>query len=414
MKTKFENIVLSCKMRFNRGEAVGWKHSDFMDLSRAILRDTKVSISTNTLKRIFGKIAVDEYYIPQQATIQALEKYGQNLYLADEAPLVNPVTEAPVKSKENPKKSIYRLAMPFALITLVGVCLIAFNFFSNKADFKSNLRFLEMEGQLPATAFFEYEAPQSKDSLFLNFGDKTPWVHITSGKHQLSHVYLFPGVFTATLQTRKKLFNYVNVYVPSTNWIGLGYRQGEELPRNYYEFIAAKTGKDSLFHISNQQLKNKGIDTAGLVYTRLCNFTPIAYTGEDFVFEAIFKNKVDDNGVYCKSTQFQVSGIKKRIRFRLATPGCSNRITNNVSEHSYVGSKINLSNFTMDLNRWTTVKMINHNKKVSLFVNDKLLYSGLYKEPIGNIKGLFLEFEGTAFVKSCKLSAEDGSILYQF
>jgi hypothetical protein len=414
MRVKFEDIVSSCQIRFDRGDAIGWKHGDFVDLSRAILRETKVSISTNTLKRIFGKIAVDAYYIPQQATIQALQQYGQNLYLNKAEQIPNTTEKVPVLTKVASKEIKHLYTWPIALICIIGICLLGFNFITGQANLQSDLRLLEMEGQLPATAFFEYQTPQSEDSLFLNFGDKTKWIPVGKGNDKISHAYLFPGVFTVTLQSRKKIFKATNVYVPSHKWIGLGYRQGEELPTNYYESVALKSGKNGVFHISNQQLKSRGIDTSGLVYTRLCNFSPVEYTGEDFVFEATFKNQVDEKDVYCKSTQFQVSGIKNRIRFRLATPGCSNRITNNISERSYVGSELNLSRFTMDLNRWTTVKMINRNKKVLLYVNDKLLYSDQYHQTIGNIKGLFLEFEGTAFVKSCKLSTTDGKMLYNF
>jgi len=411
MKTKFENIVASCQVRFDHGDPGIWKHSDFVELSVQILRETKVSISTNTLKRIFGKIAVDAYYIPQQATIQALEKYGQNLAIA-EVPESEELTVAKTEVKSTKRSQAYKFVIPIALIAVVAIGIYSFFRADNSPEY--NLRFVDMEGLLPATAFFEYEVPESKDSVFLDFGDKTELVYVQAGKVHLSHSYLFPGVFTVTLGHRTKKLKSINVYVRSDNWIGLGYRQGGELPKNYYEFVASKTGKDSLFHISNAQLRAKGIDTSGLVYTRLCNFTPLAYQHENFIFEATFKNKVDEKGIYCKSTQFQVSGMNNRIRFRLATPGCSNRISNLISEQSYLGTRVNLSRFTLDLSKWTNVKMINHNHKVSLFVNNKLLYSGSYREPIGAIKGVFLEFEGTAFVKSCQLRTEDGKILYSF
>jgi hypothetical protein len=410
MKTKFENIVTRCQLRFNHGNPGTWKHSDFEELSRQIFRETKVSISTNTLKRIFGKIRVDEYYIPQQATIQALEKYGQDL----SAPLVTEVKAQYPAVAELPEPVNYRLNRLLVPAAIIVILLLAISYFRTATPPVYQIRFVSMEGLLPATAFFEYEVPESKDSVFLDFGDKTELVYVQPGKVHLSHPYLFPGVFPVTLRTRKEKLQSVNVYVRSDNWIGLGYRQGGELPKNYYEFVATKTGKDSLFHISNAQLSAKGIDTSGLVYTRLCNFTPIAYQTENFVFEATFKNKIDEKEIYCKSTQFQVSGMKNRIRFRLATPGCSNRISNLISEQSYLGTRVNLSRFTLDLSKWTTVKMINHHHKISLFVNNKLLYSGSYREPIGAIKGVFLEFEGTAFVKSCQLRTEDGKILYSF
>jgi hypothetical protein len=70
-------IINCCEIRFNRGAATTWRHGDFVDLNREIQRDTNTNISPSTLKRIFGKIAVDDDYIPQQATVDALKKYGK-------------------------------------------------------------------------------------------------------------------------------------------------------------------------------------------------------------------------------------------------------------------------------------------------------------------------------------------------
>jgi len=75
-KLNLNDIVTCCKSCFNRGLATNWKHSDFTALNFEILRETGVNISPNTLKRIFGKIAVDDDYWPQQATIDALIQYG--------------------------------------------------------------------------------------------------------------------------------------------------------------------------------------------------------------------------------------------------------------------------------------------------------------------------------------------------
>ena len=59
-KAKLADIVKCCEQRFNRGSADQWKYSDFGALSQEICRDTGVAISAHTLKRILGKVVVDE------------------------------------------------------------------------------------------------------------------------------------------------------------------------------------------------------------------------------------------------------------------------------------------------------------------------------------------------------------------
>lgn len=415
-KEKLADIVKCCEVRFDRGIAATWKHSDFFDLSEEILRDTQVNISPNTLKRIFGKISVDDDYLPQQATIDALTKYCG--YSAPE------ITVQPEKNLEAEERDIinnsdkakrYKWIFISSTIVVIAICgLLLLRNLTSESNLSGSIALNNIEGLLPATALFKLQLPDTDESLFINFGDKTASVPVLPGQIKTAHNYLFPGVFKVTLQTRKSTIASTTVSIRSDKWIGLGFRKETELPERYYEFPALKTGEDSIFQISNSQLHKTGLDTNGLFYTRLCNFTPIMHPSEDFIFEATFRNSVHGKGVYCKGTQFQVSGMNGFIRFKLASPGCSYRVINVVSEQSFDGSKDDLSQFTLDLEQWNTIKLVNLNKQLSLFVNGKSLYTGTYKEPIGQIQGLFLEFEGNGFVKNCELKSSDGKILYHF
>ncbi|MES2773425.1 MAG: hypothetical protein V4722_04540 [Bacteroidota bacterium] len=102
------------------------------------------------------------------------------------------------------------------------------------------------------------------------------------------------------------------------------------------------------------------------------------------------------------------------IRFRLVSPGCSLRILNILSEQTFKGASDSLSQFVLDLSQWNTVKLVNHHKQVSLSVNGKEIFTGAYQRSLGDIKGIFLEFEGTGSVKTCDLKSYDGKVLYHF
>ena len=41
--------------KFDHGEYTEWKNKDFHELSQSVFQTTKVSISADTLKRVFGK-----------------------------------------------------------------------------------------------------------------------------------------------------------------------------------------------------------------------------------------------------------------------------------------------------------------------------------------------------------------------
>ncbi len=61
---------------YGREEWSEWTNGDYILLSRILFRKTRVQISPNTLKRIFGKIKTDARYYPQKATRDALAAYA--------------------------------------------------------------------------------------------------------------------------------------------------------------------------------------------------------------------------------------------------------------------------------------------------------------------------------------------------
>lgn len=414
-RARLQDIIKCCENRFNRGDATTWKHGDFVDLSREINRETDANISPNTLKRIFGKITVDEDYIPQQATLDALKKYGQ--YAAPEnispaqLPPAQPLSSQPDMPEHTSKVNWFR---PMLLITIALVIgCIAWLMIKPK-NITGKISLTRTEGQLPATAFFELQLPQTHDSLFVNFGDKSPLVYLAPGEKKTAHIYYIPGVFTVSVQTRLQAIATTSAYVSSGSWTALVFQNQQDIPNHFYAFPAAKTGSDSLFQVSNSQLFQMGLDTTGLILTRFCNYTPVAHDADDFVFEASFKNALQEKSSYCRGTQFQISGTNGMIRFKLVNPGCSLRILNVLSEQTFNGAKDDLSPFVVNLKQWNTVKLVNQHKQVSLYVNGKQIFSGGYQRPLGEVRGVFLELEGPGMVKNCELKALSGNPFYHF
>jgi hypothetical protein len=409
---RFNDIVKYCRTRFNRGDANTWKHGDFVDLHQEIMRDTGVNISPSTLKRIFGKVSVDEEYVPQQATLDALKKYGNYAEPVSPVPVLKPPSK--LKSPET-GNGFRRYGIPLFLI-IATACIAGFIIWNSRSpkNISGDIRITGTEGHIPATAFFDLQLPETGDSLFVNYGDKSPLMYLKPGEKKAAHIYYFPGVFNVSLQTRQQPLATTVAYIRSDSWIGFGFHNQQDIPNQFFEFPAVKNSGDSLFQITNRQVSERGLDTTGVLLIRLCNYTPVAQNADDFIFEATFKNALEEKYNYCRSTQFQISGSNSMIRFKLVGPGCSQRVLNVVSEQSFSGTTNNLSQFVLDLSRWNTVKLVNHNRRVSLYVNGKQLFTGEYQKPLGDIRGLFLEFEGAGIVKSCDLRSYDGRILYHF
>ncbi|WP_026713450.1 hypothetical protein [Flavobacterium daejeonense] len=406
-KVELKNIVKSCETRFNRGASYAWKHSDFNDFSREIQNETKINISTNTLKRIFGKISVDDYYLPQQATIDALKKYSG--YLPSDDELIN--SESTIIS------NIYPIVNSRFVWSVLIVSIVLFGLYIFTKNGNNNLGKITVsnaEGLLPKTVFFDLQLPKSEDSIFMDFGDKSPLIYLDPYQTKISHVYLFPAVFKVNFKSTDSILARTTVYVPSNKWLGIRFLRQGDIPNSYYAFPALKNSKDSLFYASNNQLQKVGLDTLKNHYTRLCNFTPINHHSDNFIFETTFKTAKEEKGIYCNSMQFQISGIDNMIRFNFVNSGCSSRVLNVISEQIFTGTQNDLSKFVLDLDKWNNIKLINRNKKLSLFVNGTLFFQGIYKQSIGDIRGVFVEFKGNGYIKKCSLKSLEGKKLYHF
>ncbi len=408
-------IIKKCEQKFGRGNSENWKHNDFNDFSAAILEKTKINISHNTLKRIFGKIPTDKYYLPQQATFDALINYSD--FDEDELEAENLNTGViPVVKRIEFKSNNTKYKLGLLVLSLLVLTIVTYLFF-NTFIFETNnikMKLSSSEGILPTTCFFDVNIPNSSNNLYIDFGDRSSLVPLQAKQKIISHTYFIPGVFEVNITDRVKKYNQSKVYVSTNNkWYMLGFQRQRIIPNNYYA-VQIQKNHDSLFYISNNQLLKQGIDTIKPFFIRLCNYAPLKQNADNFIFETTFKKGLQSNAISCNGLVFKISGSKNYIRFNFVNPGCSSRITNVISEKTLKGTNNNLSPFVMDFQKWNTLKLINRDKKLTLFVNESPIYETNYTNSLGDIRGVFVEFERNGLIKNCRLSSLNNNIYYHF
>lgn len=307
--------------------------------------------------------------------------------------------------------------MVLLIITLL-TCILAYMYFCC-SDFnvnESNVKLSSSEGILPKTCFFTIYNNHAADSLYIDFGDKTSPVYLNPNKKTIAHTYFIPGVFDVSLTNRIKenRDRKARIYVTTNKkWYALGFQRQRLIPKRFCAFFAYKN-QDSLFAITNRELHKYSIDTLQPFFTRLCNYTPLKHNADNFIFETTFKKDFRHQDVTCSSLVFKVSGANNDIRFHFVNSGCSSIVANIISEKRINGTDNNLAPFVVDFKKENTIKLINNNKRLILLVNGKPIYTGAYKESLGDLRGVFVEFERNGFIKKCLLSSLDGSIYYKF
>ncbi|TKG94261.1 hypothetical protein EYV94_13335 [Puteibacter caeruleilacunae] len=399
-RDEYQKILKATEKKFNRGTAENWKNKDFEDLSFVIKQKAKILISPATLKRMYGKVKTRENYLPQDSTIEALIVYAE--YSQNES------TELK-KTPQFKKWYLVAFAIPFLIWGIIVVW--------NNLDFSENLQgqltLEKVEGNGPATAFFKYSVPESKDSIFLDFDDATWLRHAVGTNRHISHFYGSPGYFNARLKTReKRISDNVKVLVPTKGWQALANYFGEEYVDRYYPVPFHENVENGVFHATRKNLASLGMDSTKIVVVRLDNYRRTEKSGDAFTLKTRFMNSSFWPAVRCFSVHFKVQGTQGSIMFKFVGEGCSHHAEYRMGEKHATGGTSDLTQFAIDLYSWSDVTIKNANKEIVVEHNGNEIFKGKYTRSIGKIVGSTIYFHGSGTVDYINVIDEDGKNLF--
>ncbi len=374
-----KKIIKQTEIRFGRGSSGKWRNKDFEDLSFEINQKAKILISPATLKRIFGKVKISDAYTPQESTLKALIIYSG----------YTPGSPGILKNRW----------LWLTIFTVLSIVILMW-FFNN--DSKTNvlknskLELIKVEGSGPASAYFIYDVPESKDSVFLNFGDGSDLINSAGFDKTVSHFYGYPGYFSADLQTRKEVLTEpVKVFIPTRGWQALCHYFENELIDRYYPIPLQDNTKDGIFHGSRKNIVSLGIDSTKIIVVRIDNYQKTNKPGDSFVLQSRFKNDSFWSAIRCFSAYFSVQGTKGKILIKFVGEGCSNYSEYVLGERKTSGSVTDLSCFTVNLQQWSEIEIRNNNKNVSVSIADSVVFDNVYSQSIGEILGTTVMFHGS-------------------
>lgn len=166
--------------KLNWGKSSSWKEPDFLQLSEIISKETEISISPQTLKRLYGKIKYKDYYNPQRATKDALVKF---LGFDDWTAFIK-LSKDKIDSEEQRRKltfgkrKTYRITLLVISIVVPVLLLIAYTVkFKFSKDHKQTASFsfdtTDSVAFVPYTVSIKYNIKQiSSDSVYVDFDFK--------------------------------------------------------------------------------------------------------------------------------------------------------------------------------------------------------------------------------------------------
>jgi len=395
-KQELKHLLKSVELTFGRGESCVWKNRDFQDLSFLVHQKTKVLISPATLKRIFGKVKTDDSYTPQETTLKALCVYAD--FENKREPIPHP----------KPKK--FWIAISAGIILIFSI--IIYRILTdnppshNNQLCEANITLNRTEGICPLSAYFSIDIPESEDSVFIDFGDRTDPVFVKKSEN-LSHFYAFPGQFRARLITNnQQIAASEPVLVQTDGWQSFACYFAPEKRLRYYPIPLEKVIEKGTFSVSPQAIAEAGMDTTEVVVVQFDHFKQSELNGDNFKYDAIVRNSKFWPAIRCYSIIVKVEGSDGKIEFKLVGEGCSAYASCRLNEVGISANTADLKALVYEREDWLKVKILNENKRVSLFLNERKAFDGSYSDALGTLIGTSLEFHGGGAVKEVILSSD--------
>ncbi len=415
----FQQLDICCQkvaLKVGDKDIAEWKNSDYVRLSGLLHRQTKVNLSENTLKRIFGKLKTSTRYYPQKATRDALAQFigfrdWYEFELLHQIGKENTMSNKLENSKQSPEKSIEKKKSYITLYIGVGIFLLAvilgISYLYKSDDYISNVKLvcLNPNGQVPHSALFKLDIKGTltadSSNFNIDFADFKP--KKSNFKDSLvNHYYEAPGMYFPVLYHNNTSIDTASVYLQSKGWDIIATMQ-HDTTRVYPIFKNIEKAQQNYF-VSAREVLNAGIDTNKTFFVSFANVKPTNISADNFEVSANIKTSANRPGVRCSQIDLIIYGEKDLHYLSLIKPECVAWSTFKFSEIEQDGDKNDLRALGHDLTNGALLKLRIENKHVKLYIQNKEVFKTSYKKPIGKLMGIKITFAGIGSFQNFLLS----------
>ncbi|MCS3554197.1 MULTISPECIES: hypothetical protein [unclassified Sphingobacterium] len=384
-----------------------WKNSDYVRLSALLRRETKVLISENTLKRIFGKLKTPERYYPQKATRDALALFigyrdwlefenVQRAYQESESTVLPEINKEQRPSITiDPKPIRKRKIIPLLFLLLFVIAIIIFLFWPTRSIQHPTLHCVNPIGHTPHSAIFKLSTTKS-DALNtsdyeIDFKDwkkaKDSFLDST-----VTHYYELPGVYYPTLLFKNKVIDTTRVYLQTRGWEVTAYLQADSF--RVYPILKTNIGKNLLPNVTMNQVHASGIDTLHTFFTNYSNLQPSDLSGDNMQISMFVKTSPNRPGVRCSQFDITIYGEKDSHALSIMKPECTSWCHYKFSEQIMNGKSKDLRFLGHDLTKGGQFTLRIKNKFVTVLLDGHQVFETKYEKSIGKVLGINLMFSG--------------------
>jgi transcriptional regulator with XRE-family HTH domain len=415
-----KDVILEVFNKSGYTDTAQMTQRDFDYISSEIEKKSGILISGTTIKRL----ALGDFSrLPQVATLNAIANYFEYKTWQDfktsRSAVIKPEKEisSSITRKDRFRFLKNKLVYFTASILVVNVILGLFLFKSRPGSI-SNTKKAQFSCQrstrndMPNTVIFNYDIDQvHADSFFIQQSwDDNRRKRIYKNTHTITDIYYEPGYHIAKLIANDSIIKTIDVHIPTDRWF---FYAIDNIANYIPEYI--KTDKylnSGILRLSAQQVKENNID---ITKDKLYHYTyfPSEMTVKSNNFR--LKTRIRMNEVrnsLCPYITIELFCQGYFILMKTTNKGCANKASLLLGRE-IKGTETDLTALTFDVSQWTDVEIASTNNIVSIYINNKDVFSAPSFDHIKYISGFAFISDGLCEVDNVELTGLDGKIVYK-
>jgi hypothetical protein len=413
------NELRRCKelieQKLDWGPADSWQTADFENLNQLILDETGVSLSTSTLRRIWGRVEYN--HLPSGTTLNTLARFAGasdwRAFIKQGKPATAIPEEIAASVIPSQKPRNWKRLAWAATVVLAIILASIFAFDKGEPQLEKGAYTFtshQVTRGIPNSVIFTYDASASPtDSVFIQQSwDDRKRVLVDKNLHKHTSVYYEPGIYQAKLVIGNQVMQQHKLLVGTDGWSGL-----IEQPK-----IPVYLKRDEFLHDDGIRTSVKTIEAKNIPlqpepplikFFNVGNFEPVPL--ENFSFSSEVKSEYNEGAAACQLTYISLITDDTPIVIPLSAKGCVSDL-NLLSVDDYVsGKKADLSALGVDFSNWIRVSCAASGGKVRYAVNGKQAFEfPVPTRPI-RIVGVAFGFRGTGSIRKVTLQSGQKTVL---
>ena len=398
-----------------------WTDNEYKKLSHLIYEETSISISPQTLKRLFGKVKYKDEYTAQPATKDALARFinypDWDAFVKDEAHSLHKISLFLKKKSFGNYSNIKLIILLIAVLITISLLVIIIEFKSTIFTFNAE----NLTGIVPHTTSFHLNISKLKaKDVYIDFDQNEAEVGTTGelldkNLTLINHCFESPGFYNVRLSTRGKLLASAKIHVLSEGWSSYYFNDDNFSLRKFIfglENKVQETGNDGILYISPTELNNKGFNGNTVYYLEHLIYKDFHVSADSCRFEVRYRNNSEIGGTSCYDVEFRIVGENGLASVILVQNGCYRWSEITIGENHLNGKYNDLSFLSADLSSWNTMNIVINNRKTLIINNTDTIFITQYNQLIGQVKGIRFVTKGSGAFDFVKLYNERNELMY--